>query len=136
MVAGPAAIVVRIHREAERSLADVFAVHLDYAPGWDACDADSFHSVCPANLWLDADVPDWRSAASSEGEEASGDARRKQGMYPHAQAYGVRSSDALSSNLVMESRNVSGMVPTSPLRCFAIIRSALPAASFFSSPSR
>ncbi len=83
MVARPAAIVVRIHREAERGLAYVFTVHLDDAPGWDACDADCFHGGGLTNLWLYTRKSGWRGAPS-EDEEAGGDGHGKQGMCPHA----------------------------------------------------
>ena len=67
MVARPAAVVVRIYREAERSLPDVFAVHLDDAPSRDAGDADCLHGGGPANLWLDTRVSCGLRGASGEG---------------------------------------------------------------------
>ena len=67
MVARPAAVVVRIYREAERGLADIFTVHLDDAPGWDACDADCLHGGGLSNLWLDSRVSCGLRGASSEG---------------------------------------------------------------------
>ena len=66
MVARPAAVVVRIHSEAERGLADVFAVHLDDASGRDACDADCLYGSRLANLWLDARVSGRRGAPGED----------------------------------------------------------------------
>ena len=67
MVARPAPVVVRIHREAERGLPDVFAIHLDDAPSRDAGDADCLHGGGPANLRLNTCTSGWRGASGEGG---------------------------------------------------------------------
>jgi len=66
MVARPAAVVVRIYREAERGLAYEFAVQLDNAPGWDAGEANRLYWDGPANLRLDPRISGGRRGAPGE----------------------------------------------------------------------